>query len=64
MGVRDYFDGNAICFIEWPEKGEGILPQADIEFEITPWQLGRQLNVSALTEQGSAQLGLWIEINQ
>jgi tRNA threonylcarbamoyladenosine biosynthesis protein TsaE len=63
MGVRDYLDGDSVCFIEWPEKGEGILPQADIEFEITPWQLGRKLDISALTEQGVAQLGFWSGIN-
>jgi tRNA threonylcarbamoyladenosine biosynthesis protein TsaE len=63
MGVRDYLDGDSVCFIEWPEKGEGILPQADLEFEITPWQLGRKLEISALTEQGVAQLGFWSGIN-
>lgn len=30
LGVQDYFDKESICFIEWPEKGEGWLPEADI----------------------------------
>jgi tRNA threonylcarbamoyladenosine biosynthesis protein TsaE len=34
MGIRDYFDENALCFIEWPENGKGFLPVADFEIEL------------------------------
>ncbi|GAA6204783.1 MULTISPECIES: tRNA (adenosine(37)-N6)-threonylcarbamoyltransferase complex ATPase subunit type 1 TsaE [Thalassotalea] len=30
MGIRDYFNENCCCFIEWPEKGNGLLANADI----------------------------------
>ena len=30
MGIRDYFSQNCICLIEWAEKDEGILPEADL----------------------------------
>jgi len=30
MGIRDYFGENSCCFIEWPEKGEGLLPKPDL----------------------------------
>lgn len=30
MGIRDYFNENCCCFIEWPEKGSGLLANADI----------------------------------
>ncbi len=59
MGVRDYFTDDSISFIEWPEKGEGVLPDADIEFEITPWEQGRQISITALTQKGTQQLQLW-----
>lgn len=36
IGVFDYFDSGALCFIEWPERIEGILAQCDIlKIEIT-----------------------------
>src|SRR5579872_3370642 len=28
IGIREYFNANAICFIEWPERGQGFLPKA------------------------------------
>ena len=31
MGIRDYFENNSVCLIEWPEKGAGMLAQADLE---------------------------------
>lgn len=30
MGFSDYFTENAICLIEWPEKGGTFLPSIDI----------------------------------
>lgn len=30
LGAREYFSPNSICLVEWPEKGEGWLPAADI----------------------------------
>ncbi len=31
FGYEDYFYSNAMCFIEWPEKIESILPQDTVE---------------------------------
>ncbi|WP_331828469.1 tRNA (adenosine(37)-N6)-threonylcarbamoyltransferase complex ATPase subunit type 1 TsaE [Candidatus Blochmannia sp. SNP] len=30
MGIRDYFDGQTVCLIEWPKQGMEILPTEDI----------------------------------
>jgi len=30
IGARDYFSERAICLIEWPEHGNGFIPEADI----------------------------------
>lgn len=34
LGVQDYFEKENICFIEWPDKGEGWLPSPDITIEL------------------------------
>ena len=59
MGVRDYFSPATVCFIEWPEKGVGVLPQADISINITQWQLGRCLTLTADSANGQVQLEKW-----
>ena len=30
IGLRDYLDHDVVCFIEWPEKGTGYLPNPDL----------------------------------
>lgn len=34
MGLRDYLTADAVCLIEWPERGQGVLPAADISFNL------------------------------
>ena len=50
MGIRDYFDEDALCLIEWPDKGAGFLPKPDLTITISPHNTGRLLK---LTPQGS-----------
>ena len=34
MGYEDYFYSNAYCFVEWPEKIEGLLPDGTVMVNI------------------------------
>ncbi len=34
LGFRDYLSGDALCILEWPERGAGWLPQADVNISI------------------------------
>ncbi len=33
IGIQDYFAQEAICLIEWPERAQTLLPQANYVFE-------------------------------
>ncbi len=43
LGMRDYFDAQAACLIEWPERGAALLPPADIIFELQVAEKSRYL---------------------
>ncbi|MGB0732161.1 MAG: tRNA (adenosine(37)-N6)-threonylcarbamoyltransferase complex ATPase subunit type 1 TsaE, partial [Pontibacterium sp.] len=44
MGVRDYFDEDGLCLIEWPDKGEGVLPMPDLTLRLSLSGEGREAN--------------------
>lgn len=48
LGIRDYFNPHSIVFVEWPSRGEPLLPQADlmIDIQLHPQQ-GRILSLTA-----------------
>lgn len=41
MGLRDYFAPEALCIVEWPDKGAGVLPAADLVLELLYRDSGR-----------------------
>ncbi len=54
FGIRDYFDGSALCLIEWPERGAGVLPTADLDITITAQAGGRTLRLVPHGARGEA----------
>jgi tRNA threonylcarbamoyladenosine biosynthesis protein TsaE len=52
MGIRDYFGDLSVCLVEWPERGLGALPSADLVINIERNGQGRRLMFGAVTEQG------------
>lgn len=54
LGVRDYFEGDALCLVEWPQLGAGFLPKPDLTITISPHNGGRALNLLSQGAQGES----------
>jgi tRNA threonylcarbamoyladenosine biosynthesis protein TsaE len=52
MGIRDYFTDTSHCLVEWPERGEGILPQPDIDLTLSYVGEQRVIKLQANNELG------------
>lgn len=35
MGIEEYFDSDAWCFVEWPEKVQNVLPLDSVVIKLT-----------------------------
>jgi tRNA threonylcarbamoyladenosine biosynthesis protein TsaE len=53
LGIRDYFEGDALCLVEWPQRGAGVLPKADLDITISPHGAGRALRLRAQGKRGT-----------
>lgn len=51
-GFREDFDGKNICIVEWPEKGEPVLPPPDVRILLSVSGDGRAVELQALSPQG------------
>ncbi|TQV72638.1 tRNA (adenosine(37)-N6)-threonylcarbamoyltransferase complex ATPase subunit type 1 TsaE [Exilibacterium tricleocarpae] len=47
LGVRDYFDAGNLCLIEWPKRGQGFLPAADLAVKVEVCLPGRRVILTA-----------------
>ena len=59
MGIRDYFeDRQALFLIEWPQKGEPVIPSADLQLtlQIATDDVTRHLTIEALSPAGIAAM--------
>ncbi|MEE6032004.1 tRNA (adenosine(37)-N6)-threonylcarbamoyltransferase complex ATPase subunit type 1 TsaE [Avibacterium paragallinarum] len=52
MGIRDYFNAQSICLIEWSEKGRGLLAEPDLIIQIDYVDDARNLTLHAKSKQG------------
>lgn len=57
LGIREYLTDDAICVMEWPEKGEGWLPVPDLACYIEMVGEGRDIKLEAHSERGSQLVG-------
>lgn len=49
LGFRDYLGGDCLCLVEWPERGGGFLPAADLAITMTAQGDGRRVTLEAAT---------------
>jgi len=56
LGAQDYFDHGFLCLIEWPERAEGQLPDADLIIDLALQDAGRCLTLQAGTPAGEQLL--------
>lgn len=52
MGIRDYFNDKCCCFIEWPEKGTGILAKEDLIVDMKYDNEQRRITLTAVSDVG------------
>ena len=52
-GFREYFNHDTVCIVEWPEKADPVLPRPDINIIQTVAGKGRDVELQALSDQGS-----------
>ncbi|WP_455198927.1 tRNA (adenosine(37)-N6)-threonylcarbamoyltransferase complex ATPase subunit type 1 TsaE [Kaarinaea lacus] len=57
LGIRDYLSGHALLLVEWPERGEGVLPPADVNIRIRYRDPGRQVTI----EPGAGDNHQWVQ---
>jgi tRNA threonylcarbamoyladenosine biosynthesis protein TsaE len=58
MGCRDYFDEHSICLVEWPERGDGVLPAPDLALDVEVRGRGRRVTCLPYSDQGRRLVNL------
>lgn len=51
-GLEEYFLGDGVCLVEWPDKAQPFVAKADVVARLAVDGSGRRLEVKALTEAG------------
>lgn len=54
LGLRDLLGEDVLWVIEWPDRGAGMLPAADLRIDITYADAGRRLALAPDTARGQA----------
>ncbi len=52
IGIRDYFSGEGICLVEWPEKAVAFLGTPDVHIHIQYQDEHRNVRLEAKTPTG------------
>ncbi|MFZ5621641.1 MAG: tRNA (adenosine(37)-N6)-threonylcarbamoyltransferase complex ATPase subunit type 1 TsaE [Pseudomonadota bacterium] len=55
IGIRDLLDAGSVALVEWPERGRGVLPAADLSVTIRYKDPGRWVTLT-----GHSPVGDWL----
>lgn len=64
IGGRDYFSEGGLCLVEWPSRGKGELPEADLEITFDYDLPGRKATIVAGTGAGRQVLSVLKELTR
>ncbi len=58
LGIRDYFDGSALCLVEWPGRAAALLPAPELQIRLEWAKSGRarRVRLSSVAEGGQKLL--------
>jgi tRNA threonylcarbamoyladenosine biosynthesis protein TsaE len=59
LGVADLWGGSALVLIEWPERGAGAMPSADLILRLAHSAARRRLAAEAGSARGAAWIAAW-----
>ncbi|TCO41893.1 tRNA (adenosine(37)-N6)-threonylcarbamoyltransferase complex ATPase subunit type 1 TsaE [Dokdonella fugitiva] len=59
LGLGEIADGTSLVLVEWPERGAGALPAADLELSLVHAGAARDLCARASSSRGEAMLARW-----
>jgi len=51
-GLDEYFAGDGVCLVEWPDKAVPYLPAPDLEIVLQPEANGRRADITGQTDAG------------
>jgi tRNA threonylcarbamoyladenosine biosynthesis protein TsaE len=52
LGLRDLLGERSLLLVEWPDRGAGSLPPADLRIDIEHRDAGRRLRLDAVSARG------------
>lgn len=57
MGIRDYYDQQCVCLIEWPDRGAGFLPEPDLLVNLVAVGESRRMVLKGISSLGESVVG-------
>jgi tRNA threonylcarbamoyladenosine biosynthesis protein TsaE len=52
-GFAEYFDGEGVCLVEWPERAGAVLPRPDLDIRLSHATEGREVHLTAHSQAGA-----------